>query len=422
MSGARMAADHGTREEPPDFCAVATPEARAALAERQLAALAEREPVVHALVSSDTEAARRRIAQQPPGPLSQALIGVKDIIATSGFPTRYGSSNPAVIGPRVDAWCVAEAQRLGGVILGKTVCTEFAYPLPGPTTNPHDTRRTPGGSSSGSAAAVAAGFVSFALGTQTAGSTIRPASYCGVTGFKPSHGLLHLEGVQAISSTCDHLGVFARSPRDAWYFVSAMISKAAEVVAPRPPRRVVQMRLPVEIPQTEGYPERIDALTASLREAGVIATAMDLPFPIEDFNQLQQELSYWEAARILLAPGGQHLVPELRSLLGPYLEVDLSVYAAARRRRQAYQAQFEALAAGYDAVLLPAATGIAPPLADTGDAVMSRFWTALHVPAITVPVWRSAEGMPLGLQLLGRIGEDQALAGVAQWFHARSPQ
>jgi len=263
---------------------------------------------------------------------------------------------------------------------------------------------------------VAAGFVSFALGTQTAGSTIRPASYCGVTGFKPSYGLLHLEGVQAISSTCDHLGVFARTPRDAWYFVSALIAKAAEILAPRPPRRVLRMRLPAEIPQTDGYPERIDALTASIREAGVAVTAIDLPFPIDDFTGLQQELCYWEAARILLGAGGSHLVPELRSLLAPYLDVDLAHYAAARRRRQAYQAEFEALAASYDAVLLPAATGIAPLLASTGDAVLSRFWTALHVPAITVPMWRSAEGMPLGLQLLGRIGEDRALAEIAEWF------
>jgi Asp-tRNA(Asn)/Glu-tRNA(Gln) amidotransferase A subunit family amidase len=115
------------------------------------------------------------------------------------------------------------AKRLGATVLGKTVCTEFAYPMPGPTINPHDPRRTPGGSSSGSAAAVAAGFVSFALGTQTAGSVIRPASYCGVTGYKPSHGLLSTEGVQAISATLDHVGVFARSPRDAWYFASAMV-------------------------------------------------------------------------------------------------------------------------------------------------------------------------------------------------------
>jgi amidase len=389
-----------------------------ALAERQLAALAAREPVVRAFVCHDAGAARQRIAGHPPGALSQALIGVKDIIATAAFPTRYGSSNPEVTGPRIDAWCVAQAERLGGVILGKTVCTEFAYPRPGPTTNPSDARRTPGGSSSGSAAAVAAGFVSFALGTQTAGSTIRPASYCGITGFKPSHGLLHLEGVQAISSTCDHLGVFARSPRDAWYFVSALVSPRAQIVAPRRPRRVLRACLPAEIPQGDGYRERIDALLDALREAGVTVTETDLPFPLEDFRGLQQELCYWEAARILLAPGGSGLVPELRSLLSPYLDVDLSAYAAARRRRQAYQARFEALAAGYDAVLSPAATGSAPALADTGDAVMSRFWTALHLPAISVPMWRSAESMPLGLQLLGRIGEDHALAEVAEWFYA----
>lgn len=400
-----------------DFCALKTPEARAALAERQLAALREREPQVRAFVSHDAGDARRQIAKRHPGPLSGALIGVKDIIATAEFPTHYGSSNPAVIGPRTDAWCVAEARRLGGVILGKTVCTEFAFPLPGPTTNPHDPTRTPGGSSSGSAAAVAAGFVSFALGTQTAGSTIRPASYCGVTGFKPSYGLLHLEGVQAISTTCDHIGIFARSPRDAWYFSSAMTASRPEILSPRRPTRVLRLRLPPEIPRTDGYSARAEALVESLRQAGVAVTTMDLPFPLEDFRGLQQALCYWEAARILLAPGGQHLVPELRALLGPYLAVDLSVYADARRRRQAYQARFEALATGYDAVLVPAATGIAPPIASTGDAVMSRFWTALHVPAITVPIWRSPEGMPLGLQLLGRIGEDRALAEVAEWFY-----
>jgi len=400
-----------------DFCALTTPEARADLAGRQLAALAERETIVRAFAASDTEAARRRVAELPPGPLGGALIGVKDIIATAAFLTCYGSSNPAVAGPRVDAWCVSEAQRLGGVILGKTVCTEFAYPLPGPTTNPHDRLRSPGGSSSGSAAAVAAGFVTFALGTQTAGSTIRPASYCGVTGFKPSYGLLHIDGVQAISSTCDHIGIFARSPRDAWYFVSAMISSQAETIAPRRPARVLRLRLPAEIPQADGYPVHMNALSEALRQAGVAVTTIDLPFPVEDFRGLQQDLCYWEAARILLAPGGEHLVPELRALLEPYLEVDLSAYAPARRRRQAYQAQFETLATGYDAVLLPAATGIAPPLASTGDAIMSRFWTALHVPAITVPMWRSAEGMPLGLQLLGRLGEDRALVEVAEWLY-----
>jgi len=319
---------------------------------------------------------------------------------------------------RIDAWCAATAKQLGGIILGKTVCTEFAYPLPGPTTNPHDPGRTPGGSSSGSAAAVAAGFVSFALGTQTAGSTIRPASYCGVTGVKPSYGLLPTEGVEAISTTCDHLGVFARSPRDAWYFISAVTTPRAEIVPARRPRRVLFLRLPPEVPQGDDYPERLAALAAALIACGVAVGSIDLPFPLADFCQLQKELCYWEAARLLLAPEKRRLVPEL----APCLERDLAVYGAARRRRAAYQAQFSALAAEFDVLFLPSATGIAPPLADTGDAVMSRFWTALHVPAISVPLWSGAAGLPLGLQLLAELGEDRALASVAQWFFEQRRQ
>lgn len=202
----------------PDFCAAMSPDARAALAERQLAALTAREATVRAFVCHDADAARRQLAAGTDGPLRGALIGVKDIIATEAFPTRYGLDDPDPAGPRHDAWCVARARQLGGVLLGKTVCTAFAYPRPGPTTNPHDARRSPGGSSSGSAAAVAAGFAAFAFGSQTAGSTIRPASYCGVVGFKPSFGLLPTEGIAAIATTLDHVGVFAASPRDAWYW------------------------------------------------------------------------------------------------------------------------------------------------------------------------------------------------------------
>src|SRR3954453_4425865 len=181
------------------------------------------------------------------GPLAGALVGIKDIIATADFPTHYGSPFKDNEGPPIDAWCVGEVKRLGGAVLGKTVSTEIAFALPGPTVNPHDHARTPGGSSSGSAAAVAAGFVSFAIGTQTAGSTIRPASFCGVTGFKPSYGLLHLEGVQAISTTCDHLGFFTRSPRDAWFITSAMLGRA-ELVEPRRPTRLLHVRMPAAVP------------------------------------------------------------------------------------------------------------------------------------------------------------------------------
>jgi Asp-tRNA(Asn)/Glu-tRNA(Gln) amidotransferase A subunit family amidase len=158
------------------------------------------------------------------------------------------------------------------------------------------------------------------------------------------------------------------------------------------------------------------ALAARLAADGIDTETIDLPFPLADFRELQKELCYWEAARLLLATKRKRIVPELEALLGPYLERDLSDYAAARRRREAYQAQFAALVTKMDAILLPAATGVAPPLADTGDAVMSRFWTALHVPALSVPLWRRDDGLPLGLQLLGALGNDRALAAVGQWF------
>jgi len=398
-----------------DFCAALSDAGRAALVDRQLAALAAQEATVRAFVCYDAERAR---AARAAGPLHGALIGVKDIIATAEFPTAYGMDMDDA-GPREDAWCVARLRQLGASVLGKTVCTAFAYPLPGPTTNPHDPTRTPGGSSSGSAASVAAGFVSFALGTQTAGSTIRPASYCGTVGFKPSFGLIPLEGVQAISTTLDHLGIFALSPRDAWYLVSAMVMPAAEIAMARPPEQVLMPRLPAELALSDHYGARMGELAAALREAGVAVTSCALPCSDDDFRNLQKELCCWEAARLFQVPGRVRVVPELEALLAPYRAVDDGAYAAARQRRREAQVRFAALARGHAAVLLPAATGAAPPFADTGDAVMNRLWTALHVPAVTVPLWRSAGGLPLGLQLVGNLGADRPLIEAAQWVFER---
>ncbi len=188
-----------------DLCGAATAHHRAALAERQLATLAQREAEVRAFVLYDLHTARRRVADDLGAstlpPLAGALVGVKDVILTEFFPTGFGSPFPENQGERRDAGCVTRVLGQGGAIVGKTVSTEFAFSRAGPTTNPWDPRRTPGGSSSGSAAAVAAGFVSFALGSQTGGSVVRLASYCGVVGFKLSFGLLHTEGVQAILTT-----------------------------------------------------------------------------------------------------------------------------------------------------------------------------------------------------------------------------
>jgi Asp-tRNA(Asn)/Glu-tRNA(Gln) amidotransferase A subunit family amidase len=382
--------------------------------ERQLAALAVREATVRAFVCFDADRVRREAAKAH-GPLAGTLIGVKDIIATADFPTRYGMDVDDA-GPHEDAWCVARVKQLGGAVLGKTVCTAFAYPRPGPTTNPHDPSRTPGGSSSGSAAAVAEGFVTYAFGTQTAGSTIRPASYCGITGYKPTYGMIPLDGVQAISSTLDHVGLFARSPRDVWYLASAMIMPRAETITAQKPHRLLVLRMPPDILLTDDYPARLAALAGELRDKKIAVDELDLPFPVEAFRSLQTELCYWEASRILLVPGRVRPVPELDALLAPYRARDVSVYTELLRLRQRFQAEFDDMSAGYDAVLLPAATGAAPPLSGTGDAVMNRFWTALHVPAITVPLWRNAENLPLGLQLVGRLGSDRDLLRVAEWL------
>jgi amidase len=403
-----------------DFCGCLDSEARRAYAEGQFAALAAREQNVRAFVCCDAAAARASLARSDSGPLSAALIAVKDIIRTADFPTCYGAKEPNPRALRRDAWCVAEARRRGGIILGKTVCTQFAYPIPGPTTNPHDARRTPGGSSSGSAAAVAAGFASFALGTQTAASTIRPASYCGITGYKPSFGLLPTDGIQLISQTLDHVGIFARSPRDAWYFTTAMLQEKAEVIAPEAPRRLLILQLPDAVPQSDGYRVCLSELAALLQAHGIAVDTTPLPFPLDDFSGLQKELCYWEAARILRSADVVRLAPELESLLARYRTRDLDHYAAARRRQVSYIAEFDALLARYEAVLTPAATGAAPPVNDTGDAAMSRFWTALHVPAFAIPMWRETNGLPLGLQLLGRLGMDRGLAATAQWFFLRA--
>jgi Asp-tRNA(Asn)/Glu-tRNA(Gln) amidotransferase A subunit family amidase len=384
---------------------------RIALAEKQLAELEAREAAIQAFVCADVGAARGALAVPVCGPLSGALIGVKDIIATQDFPTRCGDRDlPDGAVPRRDAWVVARLKALGATILGKTVCTRFGIPIPGPTRNPHDLRHTPGGSSSGSAAAVAAGFVSFAIGTQTAGSTIRPASYCAVVGYKPSFGLLSTEGVQPLSTTLDHVGIFARSPRDAWFLTTALVQREAENIVPQAPARVCILDVPGQ--NCAG----LTRLTKKLRAAEIEADLLPLPVPWRDFTDLQKDLCYWEAARLLLSRKAIPVAPPFKEVLEPYLRRDVGVYATALQRRAHYQAEFDALAMKYDAVLLPAAPGPAPLHHDTGDAAMNRFWTALHVPAVSVPLWRHETGLPIGLQLVGRLGSDRSLMAVAEWL------
>jgi Asp-tRNA(Asn)/Glu-tRNA(Gln) amidotransferase A subunit family amidase len=185
---------------------------------------------------------------------------------------------------------------------------------------------------------------------------------------------------------------------------------------------VLHLRMPAAIPLEDEMRARMEQLAAALPAHGVEVETRELPFPLEDFAHLQETLCYWEAARILLLPGRMRLAEGLTRLLLPYVEMDVAEYAEARRRRAKYQADFAALSAPFDAVLCPAARGVAPlGLQQTGDALMSRFWTILHIPNVTVPLWRSAAGLPLAPQLLAPLGTDRELLRIAQWLHELNP-
>lgn len=403
-----------------DYCAAliaeaSQPGARQRLAEAEIARLNSFESDIRSFVSYRTEIPERHY--ETAHPIGGALVGIKDIILTREFPTRYGSPFAENEGPRRDAWCVERLNRLGARIVGKTVSTEFAFSRPGATQNPHDRRRTPGGSSSGSAAAVAAGFVSFALGSQTGGSVIRPASYCGIVGFKPTYGLLPLDGVHPASTTLDHLGVFARSPRDAWLLAASLLDDNAILLEPVKPRKLLVIRIPDSIPIADDFKRRLAELSDQCRASGISVEDIDLPIPVDDFIHLQELLCYWEASRILLNIPLPRLTPELAGLLEPYRSIGLAEYAEARRKRQAYQALLDDLLLDVDAIVMPSATDVAPEgLSHTGDAALNRFWTSLHLPVASIPLWRGIYGLPLGLQIVGALGRDRELLACGEWM------
>lgn len=403
-----------------DYCSALAaepdqPGARRRLAEAEIARLNAFESDIRAFVSYRTEIPERN--EGAAHPLGGALVGIKDIILTREFPTRYGSPFAENEGPRRDAWCVQRLNRLGAHVVGKTVSTEFAFSRPGATQNPHDRRRTPGGSSSGSAAAVAAGFVSFALGSQTGGSVIRPASYCGIVGYKPTFGLLPLDGVHPASTTLDHLGIFARSPRDAWLLAASLLDDNASPLEPVKPGKLLMLRVPDSVPVADGFKRRLVEFSDRCRASGVSVEQIELPVPVDDFVHLQELLCYWEASRILLNVPAPRLTPELAGLLERYRSIGLAEYADARRKRQAYQALFDGILRDRDAIVMPSATDVAPEgLGHTGDAALNRFWTSLHLPVASIPLWTGTHGLPLGLQIVGPLGGDRELLACGEWM------
>ncbi len=349
------------------------------------------------------------------GPLRGVPLGVKDIIDVAGLPTRCGTPLRAEMAPAgADAPIVTAWRRAGAVPVGKTVTTEFAYFSPGPTRNPVAPDHTPGGSSSGSAAAVAAGHVPLALGTQTAGSVTRPASYCGVAALVLTHSRFSMDGVSALSPSLDSHGVYAADVSDLSFAWSALMGEPdPALMVERPPRLLVWAG-PAE-------PEMLAALGAArdrLMAAGAVVDDFRGEGLVAELTAAHPVVMAYEAARTRAAElaVASVLSEQLAQLLRTGAAIPEHEHEAARRPLVESGKLVAEVLAPYDAVLTPAATGPAPAgLVSTGDPVMSRPWQALGLPAVTVPGARSRAGLPLGLQLVGRAWGEAALLATGCW-------
>ena len=375
-----------------------------------------------------------RLTGRAIGPLHGVPVGLKDIIDTADMPTENGSVLHAGRTPSRDATVVAMLRAAGAVIMGKTVTTEFATRTPGKTRNPHNPAHTPGGSSSGSAAAVAAGMVPLALGSQTTGSTIRPASFCGVFGFKPTHGLIPRYGMWQLSRSLDHVGLFARSVEDVALLMEVLVGHDERDPDSRPRARAPYREIAAEEPPlppvfafvktslwdrldpdaTAAFAELVDHLGKQVEEVEIVATA-------DDFLAWHEQVSGPEVAMNLRREwehGREQLSPALRARIERGLHVRGIDYVMALARIPALSASFtELFEQRYDAILTAPAFGTAPAgLESTGDPAMCSLWTLCGMPALSLPLMRGANGLPLGVQLVGPRHGDARLLRTARWL------
>jgi Asp-tRNA(Asn)/Glu-tRNA(Gln) amidotransferase A subunit family amidase len=388
------------------------------------------EPVLKAFEYLPTDTTRR------PGPLSGIPVGIKDIIATSDMPTTNGSPIYRDHIPTADAWVVERLRNLGATIFGKTVSTEFAWRHPGPTTNPWNRDHTPGGSSSGSAATVAAGIVPLALGTQTLGSVIRPAAFNGVVGFKPSFGAIPRTGVHHLSPSLDHVGFFARRVDDVALALSLLAGASDldrhgrplpgfdvdidEGVQPLDRPRIAIVRFAKWSKAEPEQQQIFDASVARLRDSGAV---------LEELEFAELDRTNWYAINAILAGEAAVIFADLvarypdrssdhlKSLVETGKALSATGYLTAKALQERLLASFTAEMSGYDAVLTLPAYGEAPRgLQYTGDAEYCAPWTLLGLPALSLPAGFGKNGLPLGIQVVGRYREDHRTLRVAKWI------
>ena len=388
--------------------------------EKCLQRLAAVEQTLHAFVSINGHAIPE--AEAARGPLAGIALAVKDIFDTQSLATEYNSPIYRGYEPMRDAALVTMARKAGSTVMGKSATTEFAFLDPCATRNPHNTAYTPGGSSSGSAAAVAAGMAHLALGTQTGGSVVRPAAYCGVTGYKPSFDLLPMVGVKEFSRTLDTAGLFAATVADCAYAASALTGRSLTVNPEadfrQPKFGVIRCRTWQDADPS--YVAQFDALIASLKRFGAEVIEME---PSEHFlcafnsHQIIQDYE----ARQALAWEYYHHADQLSPLLKQTLDFAQTITPSdydeaqicARAARQELSEQFEDI----DAFLSLSAPGPAPEgLSSTGSPIFNRIWTLMHTPCVNVCGLETENGLPLGIQIIGQVGEDKVTLQLAHWL------
>lgn len=398
-----------------------------AVARACLERIAEREPRVQAwqYVNPDQVITQARALDKSGrrGPLAGVPFAIKDIIDTCDMPTEYGSPIYRGHRPKSDAACVALSRKAGGILMGKTVTTEFANRYPGKTRNPFDPARTPGGSSSGSAAAVGDRMVPLAIGTQTTGSTIRPASFCGAFGYRPTYGDLRCVGVKEASGSLDTLGLMARSLEDIALYRDVLLGVEPAPIADNAPAPRIGFCRTHLWPQVEPAIQKLlEDAARKLALAGAKVSDMTLPAEFERIEDAHRWISSFEFSRNFTWEIENHW-DEISELLRngrikDGLACSFERYCDARGLAQYCRQLLEPVFDDYDVLLTAAAAGEAPVgLDSTGNASLYAIWTTMHVPVITLPVFKGPNGLPVGAQLVAKRDDDRKLFAAARWVY-----
>jgi Asp-tRNA(Asn)/Glu-tRNA(Gln) amidotransferase A subunit family amidase len=383
-------------------------------------AIAAREKDISAFVTLDLAGARRaaddpRVSSLP---LRGLPVGFKDIFDTADLPTQYGSPVYANNRPAADATAVVMTREAGGIVIGKTVTTQFASLVPSATRNPRNLAHTPGGSSAGSAAAVAAGMVPLAFGTQTAGSVIRPAAFCGVAAFKPSYRLIPMVGVKDVAWHLDTAGLFGAGVADVAFAAAVILQRELRVdgAAPAAPRIAVA-RTHLWPKASPAMQQAVETVARTAAAAGAKVADLELSPIVEDAYEAQFTIQDYENIRSLAFEYERHrdrIDPLLRTQLDRAVAISADEYDAARRLASRARQLLADAMADHDVVLTPSAPGAAPHgFATTGDPMFNRLWTLMGAPCINVAGMNDGDGLPLGIQIVGRFGRDHAALEAA---------